>query len=132
VTDEAAYGVLTSRWVSFLGPPLTRRARGSLSVANITMIDRRQSAGWGGQLLDYIVSVNYVGIAVCGPGATRSRSGSTWVEGRQKKAAPSGLRAGPRPCEQIAALDEKRLFALHGKRRFSSEVQLRQPGGGGV
>jgi hypothetical protein len=27
-------------------------------VANITMIDRRRSAGWDGQVLDYIVSVN--------------------------------------------------------------------------
>ena len=56
--DGAPYGVLCSRWVGFLGPPLTRRARGSLSVANITMIDRRRSAGWDGQVLDYIVSVN--------------------------------------------------------------------------
>lgn len=58
VTDEAAYGALSSRWVSFLGPPLTRQARGSLSVANITMIDRRRSEGWDGQVLDYVVSVN--------------------------------------------------------------------------
>lgn len=56
--DEAAHGALSSRWVSFLGPPLTRRARGSLSVANITMIDRRRSAGWDGQILDYLVSVD--------------------------------------------------------------------------
>ena len=33
-------------------------ATGSLSVANITMIDRRRSAGWDGQVLDYLVSVN--------------------------------------------------------------------------
>ena len=56
--DVATHGVLSSRCVSFLGPPLTRRARGSLSVANITMIDRRRSAGWDGQVLDYLVSVN--------------------------------------------------------------------------
>jgi hypothetical protein len=58
VIDETTYDVLSSRWVSFLGPSLTRRARGSLSVANITIIDRRRSAGWDGQLLDYLVSVN--------------------------------------------------------------------------
>jgi hypothetical protein len=58
VIDVATHGVLSSWWVSFLGPPLTRRARGSLSVANITMIDRRRSAGWDGQVLDYLVSVN--------------------------------------------------------------------------
>ena len=56
--DGAVYDALSSRWVSFLGPPLTRRARGSLSVANITMIDRRRSAGWDGQVLGYLVSVN--------------------------------------------------------------------------
>jgi hypothetical protein len=27
-------------------------------VANITMLDRRRSAGWGGQVLDYLVSVD--------------------------------------------------------------------------
>jgi hypothetical protein len=58
VIDGAPYAVLSSRWVGFLGPPLTRQARGSLSVANITMIDRRRSAGWDGQVLDYVVSVN--------------------------------------------------------------------------
>jgi hypothetical protein len=58
VIEEATYGALSSRWVSFLGPPLTRRARGSLSVANITMIDRRRSAGCDGQVLDYLVSVD--------------------------------------------------------------------------
>jgi len=58
VIDEAAHDALSSRWVSFLGPPLTRRARGSLSVADITMIDRRRSAGWNGQVLDYLVSVD--------------------------------------------------------------------------
>jgi hypothetical protein len=55
---EATHGALSPQWVSFLGPPLTRRARGSLSVANITMIDRRRSARWHGQVLDYLVSVN--------------------------------------------------------------------------
>ena len=55
---EATHDALSSRVVSFLGPPLSRRARGSLSVANITMIDRRRTTGWGGQVLDYLVSVN--------------------------------------------------------------------------
>lgn len=49
--------ILSSRRVSFLGPPLTRLIRGSLSVAEITMIDRRRAPGWNGQLQQYLVSV---------------------------------------------------------------------------
>jgi hypothetical protein len=50
-------GILSSRRVSFQGPPLTRRMRGSLSAAQITMIDRRRAPGWDGQLQKYLVSV---------------------------------------------------------------------------
>ena len=49
--------ILASRRVSFQGPPLTRLIRGSLSVAQITMIDRRRALGWDGQLQEYLVSV---------------------------------------------------------------------------
>ena len=49
--------ILSRHRVSFLGPPLTRQARGSLSAAQITMIDRRRAAGWDGQLQEYLVSV---------------------------------------------------------------------------
>jgi hypothetical protein len=49
--------ILSAHRVSFLGPPLTRQARGSLSAAQITMIDRRRTAGWDGQLQEYLVSV---------------------------------------------------------------------------
>lgn len=49
--------ILSSRRVSFLGPPLTRLIRGSLSVARITMIDRRRAPGWDGQLQQYLVAV---------------------------------------------------------------------------
>ena len=48
---------MSSRRVSFQGPPLTRRMRGSLSAAQITMIDRRRAPGWDGQLQEYLVSV---------------------------------------------------------------------------
>jgi hypothetical protein len=50
-------GILASRRVSFQGPPLTRQMRGSLSAAQVTMIDRRRAPGWDGQLQKYLVSV---------------------------------------------------------------------------
>src|SRR4051812_12571958 len=52
-----AAAILASRRVSFQGPPLTRLIRGSLSAAQITMIDRRRALGWDGQLQEYLVSV---------------------------------------------------------------------------
>jgi hypothetical protein len=51
-------GILSRCRVSFRGPPMTRRARGSLSAANITVVDRRRSTGWDGQLLEYLVSTD--------------------------------------------------------------------------
>ena len=50
--------ILSSLRVSFLGPPLTRLARGSLSAAEITMVDRRRAVGWDGQIQEYVVSVD--------------------------------------------------------------------------
>jgi hypothetical protein len=37
---------------------MTRRARGSLSAAHITLVDRRRSTGWDGQLFEYLVSID--------------------------------------------------------------------------
>jgi hypothetical protein len=51
-------GILSRCMVSFQGPPMTRRARGSLSAANITVVERRRSTGWDGQLLEYLVSLD--------------------------------------------------------------------------
>ena len=52
-------GAILSRCrVSFQGPPMTRRARGSLSAANATVVDRRRSTGWDGQLFEYLVSID--------------------------------------------------------------------------
>jgi hypothetical protein len=52
-------GAILSRcMVSFQGPPMTRRARGSLSARNITVVERRRSRGWDGQLLEYLVSID--------------------------------------------------------------------------
>jgi hypothetical protein len=48
---------LSSRKVSFLGPPLTRQTRVSLSAAEITMIERRRGPAWDGQIQQYLVSV---------------------------------------------------------------------------
>jgi hypothetical protein len=45
------------RRVSLQGPPLTRRIRGSLSVAQITTIARRWVPEWHGQIQEYLVSV---------------------------------------------------------------------------
>jgi hypothetical protein len=50
--------VLSRCRVSFRGPPMTRRARGSLSAANVTVVDQRRSTGWDGQLFDYLVSID--------------------------------------------------------------------------
>jgi hypothetical protein len=50
--------ILSRCRVSFQGPPMTRRARGSLSAANITLVDRRRSSGWDGQLFEYLVSID--------------------------------------------------------------------------
>lgn len=51
-------GILSRCMVSFQGPPMTRRARGSLSAGNITVVERRRSTGWDGQLLEYLVSID--------------------------------------------------------------------------
>jgi hypothetical protein len=51
-------GILSRCRVSFQGPPMTRRARGSLSAANGTVVDRRRSIGWDGQLFEYLVSID--------------------------------------------------------------------------
>ena len=51
-------GILWRCRVSFQGPPMTRRARGSLSAANGTVVDRRRSIGWDGQLFEYLVSID--------------------------------------------------------------------------
>jgi hypothetical protein len=51
-------GILSRCMVSFQGPPMTRRARGSLSAGNITVVERRRSTGWEGQLLEYLVSID--------------------------------------------------------------------------
>jgi hypothetical protein len=50
--------ILSMQSVSFEGPALTRRARGSLSAAGISVIERHASAAWGEQRQDYLVSVD--------------------------------------------------------------------------
>jgi len=51
-------GILSRCRVSFQGPPMTRRARGSLSAANGTVVDRRRLTGLDGQLFEYLVSID--------------------------------------------------------------------------
>jgi hypothetical protein len=55
---EMEFGLLSAQRVTFQGPPLTRRIRGALSAAAITMIEHRAKAGSHGQLQDYLVSVD--------------------------------------------------------------------------
>jgi hypothetical protein len=43
--------------VSFVGPPMTRLERGSLSVAKATLLDRRRAPAWSGQIQQYLVSI---------------------------------------------------------------------------
>jgi hypothetical protein len=52
------YGMLTRHGVRFRGPAFTRRTRRALSTAGISMIDRNVPAGWGGQIVEYLVAVD--------------------------------------------------------------------------
>jgi len=49
--------MLSPHSVRFRGPALSRMARGALSAASISVIDRQPAADWGGQLQHYLVSV---------------------------------------------------------------------------
>jgi hypothetical protein len=49
-------GLLSRCSVRFQGPPMTRRARGSLSAANATVVER--STGWDGQPFEYLISID--------------------------------------------------------------------------
>jgi hypothetical protein len=44
--------------VVFRGPPLTRRLREALAAARITVLERKQASGWGGQIQEYLVSLD--------------------------------------------------------------------------
>ena len=44
--------------VVFRGPPLTRRLREALAAARITVLERNQASGWGGQIQEYLVSLD--------------------------------------------------------------------------
>ena len=48
---------LGPHFVRFHGPALDRMARGALSVAAVSVIERRPEPGWGGQRLHYTVLV---------------------------------------------------------------------------
>jgi hypothetical protein len=49
--------ILSTHLVRFLGPALGRRARGALSAAGVSVIERHPSGEWGPQLQQYLVSV---------------------------------------------------------------------------
>ena len=51
-------GILSKHHVRFLGPALTRRSRGALSAALITLVQRRPAESWGHQLQEYVVLVD--------------------------------------------------------------------------
>jgi hypothetical protein len=48
-------GILSKHHVRFRGPGLTRRSRGALSAASITLVERRATESWGNQLQEYFV-----------------------------------------------------------------------------
>jgi len=50
--------MLTRHGVRFRGPAFTHRTRSALSAAGISMIDRNVPAGWGGQIVEYLVAVH--------------------------------------------------------------------------
>jgi hypothetical protein len=50
--------ILSMESVRFEGPALTRRARGSLSAAGISVMERHASTSWGEQRQDYLVAVD--------------------------------------------------------------------------
>jgi hypothetical protein len=50
--------ILSSCHVRFFGPALTRRSRGALSAASITLVERRPAESWGNQLQEYLVLVD--------------------------------------------------------------------------
>ena len=50
-------GILTKHHVRFIGPALTRRSRGALSAASITLVERRPAKSWANQLHEYLVLV---------------------------------------------------------------------------
>lgn len=49
--------ILTPIAVRFRGPALHRMARGALSAAGASVIERNASVEWGPQLQEYVVSV---------------------------------------------------------------------------
>jgi hypothetical protein len=49
--------LLAPHSVSFAGPALGRRARGALSAASISVLERHPSADWGAQQQEYLVAV---------------------------------------------------------------------------
>jgi hypothetical protein len=51
-------GMLSKHHVRFLGPALTRRSRGALSAASITLVERRPAENWGDQLQEYLVTLD--------------------------------------------------------------------------
>ena len=51
-------GILSKYQVRFVGPALTRRSRGALSAAAISLVERRPAETWGNQIQEYVVVVD--------------------------------------------------------------------------
>jgi len=49
--------VLTPHNANFAGPALGRRARGALSAAGISVLERRPSTDWGPQQQEFLVAL---------------------------------------------------------------------------
>lgn len=49
--------LLSTHAVRFRGPAMDRRARGALSAVGASLLERQPNADWGGQIQEYVVSV---------------------------------------------------------------------------
>jgi hypothetical protein len=85
--------ILSMESVRFEGPTLTRRARGALSAAGISVTERHASTTWGEQRQDYLVTVDARDHddAVVRVRAAISPHGAYSVSPRTRTEAGSGL-----------------------------------------
>jgi hypothetical protein len=49
--------LLSRHVVRFRGPALDRRSRAALSAAAVSVIERKQRKDWGGQLQEFVTSI---------------------------------------------------------------------------
>jgi hypothetical protein len=87
-------GILSKHHVRFLGPALTRRSRGALSAASITLVERRPAESWGNQLQEYLVLLEARDGADAVARVHRVIEGHGFYDGFQRVAPPSQAESG--------------------------------------